>query len=164
MSDATPFESDRPLYERWRSSMTGPAVPPPDMLTLAAYLDGRLDEAAAEPVEAALATDPALLEALLELRRPLTPENPSPALIAHAQAVVENGQAPVVVPFRGRAHRAGPIGAWAAWGAVAASLVVVSLVGFDLGIRTEQAISGPVGTELSNDLFYQSSLQDDGIG
>jgi hypothetical protein len=161
MPELTPFEPNRPLFERWRSSTIAPVVPEPDMLTLAAYLDSRLDETAAESVEAALATNPDLLDALLELKQPLELESPSRNLIEQAQALVPVAQAPVVVSFR-RQNRA--IGAWAAWAAVAASLVVVSLVGFDVGVRTEQAISGPAGSETSNDLFFQSSGSDDGIG
>lgn len=166
MSDDAPLQLNRPLYERWRSTSRAAAVAAPNALVLAAYLDGRLSEAEAEGVEAALATDPQLLDAFLDLKRPIVPEIPSTALIREAQAAVP--ATAVIMPFKspkvgGRTgnSRTNP---WAAWGAVAASLVLVSLVGFDLGIQTERAISWPVGSEMSNDVFYQSATMDDGIG
>ena len=165
MSDDAPFEPDRPLFEQWRSQSAGASIEPPDMLTLAAYLEGRLDEAAAEAVEAALAADSALLDMVLELKQPVEPETVPPAVLVRAQALV--GVSSNVVPLRPAARR-DRVGPWAAWGAVAASLVLVSTVGFNLGISTEQDFGGTVGvaasSEATNDLFYQSSPTDDGLG
>ncbi len=165
MSDDAPFEPDRLLFEQWRSHPAGAAIEPPDMLTLAAYLEGRLDEGAAQAVEAALAADAMLLDLVLELRQPIEPESVPPAVLVRAQALV--GTSSNIVPLRREARR-DRLGPWAAWGAVAASLVLVSMVGFNLGISTEQDFGGTVGvaaaSETSNDLFYQSSPTDDGLG
>ncbi len=61
-----------------------------DPLTLAAYLDGRLDEAAAADLEARLAGDPQLLGEFLALKAALAaPLEAAPApLVARAQALV----------------------------------------------------------------------------
>src|SRR5579859_6247623 len=146
MMDDPPFEPDPSLVARWRaaggvqpveSEAAGPAATAPDALTLAAYAEGRLDAAEAERVEAALAADPELLDTLLALRLPPATETPSAALIRSAQALVSAPSAadPVVVPFGRRPAREVPpprLKAWLAWGAVAASLLLVSLAGFDL--------------------------------
>ena len=165
MSDDAPFEPDRQLFEQWRSHSAGAAVERPDMLTLAAYLEGRLDEDAAEAVEAALAADSALLDQVLDLRQPIEPESPPPAVLVRAQALV--GTSSNIVPLR-RAARSPRVAPWAAWGAVAASLVLVSMVGFNLGISTEQDFGGTAGvassSEALGDLFYQSNPSDDGVG
>ncbi|HVJ54485.1 MAG TPA: hypothetical protein VM689_18635 [Aliidongia sp.] len=162
MTDETPFEPDRTLYERWRSLPSAPAAAPPDAMTLAAYLDGRLDESGSAAIEAALAADPKLLDLLLDLRRPMAAEPAPGGIVARAQALVDALPAKVV-PFRPR--RTNGMSALMAWGAMAASLVLVSLVGFDLGVRTEQSLSAPgTASESPTDLFYQSGTLDDGIG
>jgi hypothetical protein len=162
MTDETPFEPDRTLFERWRSLPSAPAAAPPDTMTLAAYLDGRLDESGSAAIEAALAADPKLLDALLDLRQPLAAEPVPDGFVARARALVDAPPAKVV-PFRPR--RTSGMSALAAWGAMAAGLVLVSLVGFDLGVRTEQSFSTPgLASESPTDLFYQPSTLDDGIG
>jgi plasmid stabilization system protein ParE len=175
MMDDPPFEPDRALFERWRGTAepmaTGPTAPP-DALLLAAYAEGRLTGADAERVEAALAADPELLDTLLALRLPPETATPSAALIRSAQALVTAG--PVVVPFTRRNTAAGRtpgrVNAWLAWGAVAASLLLVSMVGFDLGMRTGHVVGGPgtnaatAGDDSPNDLLDLSNLAGDDIG
>jgi anti-sigma factor RsiW len=160
MMEDPPFEPDKALAARWRAAAA--SAPAPDMLTLAAYAEGRLDEAAAEAVEAALAADPELLDTYLALRAPAETEAASAALIRSAQALVRTE--PVVVPFPTR-KPAAPVKAWLAWGAVAASLLLVSVAGFNLGMATvprTDAVS--TSDESPSDLLDLSSLAGDDIG
>jgi len=161
MNDDAPFQPDQTLYERWRSHESVPAVAELDPMLLAAYLDGRLDEAQAAMLEQLLAADPAALDDLLACE-PVTPEIPSAAFIARAQTLVGGA---AILPF---APRPAPprrmVTAWAAWGAVAASLVLISLVGFSLGMQTERNFNGSTGVGTSIDILDQSSGLGDGIG
>jgi len=163
MNDDAPFQPDRTLYERLRSHESVPAKSPLDLdpMLLAAYLEGRLGEAEAAPIEAILAADPAALDDLIAYD-PVTPEIPSAAFITKAQALVGGA---TILPF---APRPAPprrlVTAWAAWGAVAASLVLISLVGFSLGMQTERNFNGSTGIGTSIDILDQSSGLGDGIG
>ena len=163
MNDDAPFQPDRTLYERLRSHESQPAesLLELDPMLLAAYLDGRLGEDEAAPLEALLAADPTALDDLIACD-PVTPEIPSAAFIAKAQALVGGA---TVLPFTPRS--APPrrlVAAWAAWGAVAASLVLISLVGFSLGMQTERNFNGSTGLGTSIDILDQSSGLGDGIG
>lgn len=162
MNDDAPFQPDRTLYERWRSHESVPAeLTELDPMLLAAYLDGRLDEDQAATLEQLLAADPAALDDLLACA-PVTPEIPSAAFIARAQALVGSA---AILPFALRPARPRRmVTAWAAWGAVAASLVLISLVGFSLGMQTERNFNGSTGVGTSIDILDQSSGLGDGIG
>ena len=111
----------------------------PNPLMLAAYLDGTLDEAGRETVEAWMAATPEALELMIAARAELgqapgaAPEN----LVSRAQGLV---RAPLRVSVGLGAWLRGLIGfepeAWRplAWaGVTAALLVVVSAGGFELG-------------------------------
>lgn len=165
-----PFDGDPALARRWLD--TAAALPAPetaDALTLAAYAEGRLDDAAAEAVEAALAADPALLDTLLALRQPAATAIPSIALIRSAQALVApTGQASIL-PFRRNitAHSHSPIArarGWLAWGTVAAGLMIVSMAGFNLGIHTAEAFNPPAVADMTSDLLDPSGLAGDDSG
>lgn len=88
--DKTKTAEGAALWRRF-SEGRGPAetVETPDAMTLAAYLDGTLDETQAARVEAQLAADPALLDEVLELHRSLgtTPAGAPASVIARAQAL-----------------------------------------------------------------------------
>jgi len=161
MNDDAPFQPDQTLYERWRSHESVPAVAELDPMLLAAYLDGRLDEAQAAMLEQLLAADPAALDDLLACE-PVTPEIPSAAFIARAQTLVGGAAILPVAPRPAPPRRM--VTAWAAWGAVAASLVLISLVGFSLGMQTERNFNGSTGVGTSIDILDQSSGLGDGIG
>ena len=66
--------------ELWRSLASQPAVAPAAVseMELAAWLEGRLTEEAAGPVEAAVAADPALRRAVLDLADILGKPLPAP--------------------------------------------------------------------------------------
>jgi anti-sigma factor RsiW len=171
-----PFDRDPALARRWLDAAAAlPAPDTPDALTLAAYAEGRLDDAAAAAVEAALAADPALLDALLTLRQPAETTIPSAALIQSAQALVgmaagdSGGGQAAILPFRRNAtdQRRPAIGStrrWLAWGAVAAGLMIVSTAGFNLGMSTAEAFNPPAATDLTGDLLDPSGLAGDDSG
>jgi hypothetical protein len=165
MNDDAPFQPDRTLYERWRSRESDPADAPAsalDPMLLAAYLEGRLGEDEAAALERQLALDPDALDDLVAWT-PVAPEIPSAAFIAAAQGLVGGA---TILPFAPRPAAAPRrvVTAWAAWGAVAASLVLISLVGFNLGMQTERNFNDVTGVGTSIDILDQSSGLGDGIG
>ena len=104
------------LWRRWRGLAAQDEAAPeaPDPLQLAAYAEGRLDERGGEAIESWLAANPEAVED-----------------IAAARAVAAREAA--VVPFR---RPAMPVRNWRsamAWGGIAASLLAVSVLGFQLG-------------------------------
>lgn len=119
--------------EPWRAAVGTPGQPEASML--AAYLEGRLDEAAAEAVEAWLATDPEALDSVLAARAALgeTPAAAPRHLIARAQGAVRrrgiHGATGADSVFGGFAGLLRP----AAWAGMAAALLLVSVSGFELG-------------------------------
>ena len=106
------------------------APSPPDPMTLAAYLDGRLEGSEREALEARLAADEGLLDELLALRD-LEPSDPPTNLILRAQGLVREAPRPAAAAPR-RAWFAGllqPLG----WAGTAAALALVCALSFELG-------------------------------
>jgi anti-sigma factor RsiW len=147
--------SDKDLWRMYRSARRPERPERPDPVLLAAYLDGALDDEAAEPVELWLAGDSSAAEELAVLRSGLeaggaaeVPER----VIARAQAIVHAPAAPAREPARGSLD-------WftwpkaASWAAVAALAVVVSGAGFELGGDH----GGDIMTLLSGDLGTPSA-------
>ncbi len=135
------------LWRRWREAQaTGDAAPEPDPLTLAAYAENRLGRSGVDPefdnqvgaVEAWLGTRPDAFDDVAAARRREAAAAVSDAVILLAQALVaEPGQG--VVAFRPRRAT------WrvaAAWGGIAASLLVASLVGYSAGAEDWLALGG----------------------
>lgn len=150
------------LWRRWRAlTVTGTEdrAPAPEPLLLAAYAEGRLDEAAAAPVELWLAAHPeALAETLADLAaaraRPEADAAPE-AVIARAAALVAAAD-PKVVAFRRPPTRG--LRNWrslAAWSGIAACLLATSLIGFELGSDTYVNLTGNQSPAASafHDLF-----------
>ncbi len=141
----------------WRE--TAPRPEAPDSLTLAAYLDGTLDAAALERVEAWMAASPEALDLMISARsaQVAAPEAAPDGLVSRAQGLVR---------ARPRAARAG-LGTWlsgliefqveawrpVAWAGVTAALLVVSTGGFELG-RLGALHLAPVQTAASDDLGF----------
>jgi anti-sigma factor RsiW len=147
------------LWRHWRRAMlnaAGEAAPAPDPLLLAAYAEHRLGETEAEEVEAWLALHPEALADVLAARdsevRPPSGQAPE-AVLLRAMGLVP-GLAATVVPFR-RTVRPAPVWRVAvARVAVAASLLVVSLIGFTLGTDAYTSLlNGGQSAALSQDLF-----------
>jgi hypothetical protein len=137
---------DRAERALWRRFYTpgGTKAPAPDVLALAAYAEGGLSEAAAEPIEHWLASHPELLnDALADLAAAhgLTPASiyvPDEAIIANACALLSDDATGKIVPFRRNAS------SWRtalAWSSIAASLMVASLGGFAMGSDAYQNLS-----------------------
>ncbi len=124
----------------WRATIApGSAEEAADPLMLAAYLDGTLDEAGREAIEAWMAATPEALGSMIAAREALAAEPPGPApvsLVSRAQGLV---RAPLRVSAGLGAWLRGLIGfepeAWRplAWAGVTAALLVVSAGGFELG-------------------------------
>ncbi len=143
--------------EGWHAATAAPDAP--DSMTLAAYLDGTLDEAALERVEAWMAASPEALEQVISARsaQAAAPEAAPDGLMSRAQGLV---RAPP------RAAGAG-LGAWlsaliafqveawrpVAWAGVTAALLVVSTGGFELG-RLGALHMARIQTASSDDLGF----------
>jgi len=143
------------LWRRFRalegeSPLRGKELPG-EALTLAAYAEGRLGDAAAERVEAWLAANP---EAVGDLA-PAAPGEATQAVLDRAMALVAapDDADSRVVSFR---RRRGATPGWrlfAARAAVAASLLVTGLAGFAMGSNVYSSISGD--GDSSGELFDQ---------
>ncbi len=148
------------LWRRFRvlesAALPLPEAGEPAALELAAYAEGRLDETAAERVEAWLAVHPERLDDLAAARS-AGDEIVPPEVIDRAAALV-SGDPPgaQIVPFRRR-----PV-VHAAWrmhvarAAVAACLVLTGLVGFTLGAGAYGNLF-PSSESVSGDLLDQPS-------
>jgi len=144
------------LWRQWRRAMLnarGGAAPAPDPLLLAAYAEHRLGEMAAAELEAWLALNPEALADVRAAGEAATPVEPPEAVLVRAMRLVP-GTVSTVLPF----HRAArPVPAWRVAGArvaLAASLLVVSLIGFALGTDAyTNLLSGGQSVALSQDLF-----------
>jgi|SRR5579872_7014952 len=128
------------LWRRYRAAALTPdptAAAEPDPGLLAAWLDGRLDEVAAEPVEAWLARNP---DALCLVDVPASGVEPAPLeTIRRARALVSGA-----LPRRTWRENV-------AWAAIAASLVLVGWTGFMAGHASfdrHDEIASAVGGDL----------------
>jgi len=125
----------------WASAVdrfASPAGERLDDLTLAAYLDGRLDEAGRDRVEGLLAADPLALERALAADAAIgATQSLPPALLARAQRLVpesaENHFGFLGRLFGGRDRNGGFRLKPSLLGASLAALALVSVVGFELG-------------------------------
>jgi anti-sigma factor RsiW len=141
----------------------------PDALSLAEFAEDRLDGPEAAAVEALLAADPSLAEdvALASRATEIPPRIGDAALaatIARAAALVPATPEATrhnVLPFRtARPPLSSPaVSSWrlaARWGALAASLALVSWLGFALGSDAYgdlAALDGQTGSRLVDELF-----------
>lgn len=126
-----------------------------DPLELAAWLEGRLDEAAAARIEAALADDPGLLDLAVAARAALDDPAPAPdRLLVRARASF----APTV-SLAGQARQGGGLRAWwrrMEWAAIGASFLIAAAGGFALG----DGIGSNVQASSEFELADSSSLLD----
>jgi hypothetical protein len=159
MTEPMDRAEENALWRHWRTARVnaaGEAVPAPDPLLLAAYAERRLSEAAAEDVEAWLALHPEAIEDVLAAADSNVDEagsQPSAAALARAMALFTDLD-PKVLPFRRAVRPTQPMWRIAvARVAVAASLLVVSLVGFALGTDAYTSLSSDQQSALSQDLF-----------
>ena len=131
------------------------AGPCPDANDLAAWLDGRADQAAAERIESHLAVCPACVQAIGELRQ----LSQGGAMFVPPQVLA---RAKALVPARGRS------GVWlraGRWAAAAAAAAVVSLAGWQAGSATVHArrtVDSQAAAQLSFGLESDDSLLNNG--
>jgi anti-sigma factor RsiW len=131
---------DTGYWRRWRAE--GPPAQPVDALSLAAYAEGRLDEEAAMAVEAWLADHPEALDDVIAARTSAADGAVPETYILRAIGLVAPAGAEVL-PLR--PARAAPQRTWrqtVAWAGIAASLLVTSLGGFELGSNVYAAYAG----------------------
>jgi hypothetical protein len=156
MAEPTGSPEQAALWRRWREAAATagePTAVEPEALTLAAYAEDRLAAEAVEAVEDWLAVNPQIAGDILAARQAATfasataPE----AVIARAAALVGGGSAQIL-RFRRQATRP----SWRnaiAWGAMAASILVASLVGFATGNSTYVTLIDGSGVSLSQELL-----------
>lgn len=120
----------------WRRAVSVPEAP--DALTLAAYLDGALDEAAAEAVETWMALAPEGLDDIRAIRTIIAapPRHAPGSAVARAQAIVRARPRPEAAQggwlrriFAGPSGLLGPT----VWAGAAAAVLLASVSGFELG-------------------------------
>lgn len=156
MAEPTGSPEQAALWRRWceAAAMTGePTAAEPDALTLAAYAEDRLSAEAGEAVEDWLAVNPQVAGDILAARQAtmLASATAPEAVIARAAALVGGGSGQIL-PFRARAARPSWRNA-VAWGAMAASILVASLVGFAMGNSTYATLIDGSSVSLSQELL-----------
>ncbi len=152
MTDDPKLDSDRALYFSWRAAelraaAAGGDVRRPSAMELASYADRTLDDVRKEAVEAAMAGSPHLLREMLALRRGGLPEHASEKFLDRARQLVPS-EAPArrgadivkLAPPRKPRRYGLELGGIVTWGALAASILIVSMLGFNIGMATQQAI------------------------
>jgi anti-sigma factor RsiW len=146
------------LWRRFRAlDRTGTNRDEPTALELAAYAEGRLNEAAARRIEAWLCAHPEALDDVVAAR---TGEEASAsrAVTERAAALVAADPAGAeIIPFR---RKATPSYAWrmhVTRAAVAASLLLTGLVGFTLGSQSYANLFGSTTSITTGGLFDQSN-------
>jgi hypothetical protein len=165
---------DRALWRRWSTmdkakseGLVGEA--PPDALTLAEFAENRLSGPEAVAVEALLAANPLLAEDVAAASRlaeiaPRIGDAALAATIARAAALVPARSAAAsrdradknILPFRAARPSARPWPMAARWGALAASLALVSWLGFALGSDAYgdlASLDGQAGSRLADELL-----------
>lgn len=138
MSDLPEIEAGRELWRRLarRPVQTGQTV---DAGDLAAWLEGRLDERASAPIEAALLADPQLLETAIAARGVLDDAAEDASRLAvRARAIVP-------APRRVRQTNTGWLAGLFAprglqWAAIGAAMLIAGVGGFSLGDNVAQEI------------------------
>jgi anti-sigma factor RsiW len=147
MTDKGAGARDRRLWQRWQALGEQSRVAEPDAMLLAAYAEGRLSEAEAEPVEAWLAVTPEALSDVIAARSAYQhpPRQAHERILDKASDLVP-GMAPAtaeILPFQPKAQPRLPRWRTAlAWSSIAASLLCASLAGFSMGSDAYMNLSG----------------------
>jgi hypothetical protein len=155
MAEPTGSPEQAALWRRWceaAATAGEPTAAEPDALTLAAYAEDRLSAEGVEAVEDWLALNPQVAGDILAARRAETPASAAApeAVIARAAALVGGGAQ--ILPFRAQTARP----SWRnaiAWGAMAASILIASLVGFAMGNNTYATLIDGSSVSLSQELL-----------
>lgn len=128
------------LWQRWRLLARAPAGEPPDALMLAAYAEGRLGPTEMEAVEEWLCADADLAADIAIARSAMVGASPAveESVVARAAALVPAEDGRVVVLRRPSTGWPGVV----RWSAMAASILLASVVGFALGNDTYVSLAG----------------------
>ena len=149
------------LWQRFRAldRTTAPSAAADDerwALELAAYAESRLDEAAAERIEAWLMAHPEALDDFVAARAGIETSAAHSVMERAMALVADETDRARVIPFR---RPAAPSYGWrvhAVRVAVAASLVLTGLVGFTLGTESYSNVFGSTDS-ITRGLFDQSN-------
>jgi len=157
MAEPVDSPDDKALWQRWRRLAPAAAGEPPDALTLAAYVEGRLGPAEIEAVEDWLSADPDLATDLAIARQATfgSLHEAADGVIARASALVRPESAQIVMMrptvrlsrWRGMAR----------WSAMAASILIVSAIGFALGNDAYMSLAGTQPAAFGQELLDPSS-------
>lgn len=157
MSDPFTKDEGKALWQQAMAlAQPAPAMPSVSALDLAAWLDGRADQALAARVESALLADPALLEMALAV-----PDAALDADAAASERVFVRARA-LVAPkvVKSAARSGGWLGGFARWRRTAEwAMVGVSLM---VAVATGLWIGGDVGDSLAAQTASLSLFGDDG--
>jgi len=145
MTDKGVGAEERRLWQRWRALGEESPVAEPDAMLLAAYAEGRLSEADAEPVEAWLAELPDALSDVVAARTADQSRLVDERILDKAGGLVPGPatRSAKVLPFPPRRPQRLPQWRTAlTWSSIAASLLCASLVGFSMGSDAYANLSG----------------------
>jgi hypothetical protein len=166
MAEPQNGSEEEALWRRWRSAAGQGSLVEPDPLLLAAYAEDRLAPPEIDAVEEWLAAHPAAVDDLRAARHAAAADLPDspPAVVGRATALVHHGDAQFLA-FRRPAPR------WrtaAAWGCMAASMVLASIAGFNLGSDVYVDLAGGTAATVSQELldpggFFNSADEDSAI-
>jgi anti-sigma factor RsiW len=145
MTDKGAEARDRQLWRRWQALGDDSRVVEPDALLLAAYAEGRLSEADAQPVEAWLAATPEAMSDVIAART--TYQRPPRMVFEHvlgrAHELVPGDTTPESAEILAFQPKRRPQWRTAiAWSSIAASLLCASLVGFSMGSDAYANLTG----------------------
>ena len=134
-------EDDQQLWRRFADAQGSPPTSSPvegegEELLLAAWIDGRLEGAEREAVEARLSGDPELLDLAVSAARSRNLSAPWPKR-------AESRAAALIAPARP---------GWRLVAAAAAAVVVVALGGFEMGRTGSELLSADPETDLAAEL------------
>ena len=157
MAEPVDSPNDKALWQRWRTLAPAAAGEPPDALTLAAYVEGRLGPTELEAVEDWLSADPDLAADMAIARRAAfgSLHETADSVIARASALLPPESAQVLI-MRPTAR----LSRWrgmARWSAMAASILVVSAIGFALGNDAYMSLAGTQPAAFGQELLDPSS-------
>jgi anti-sigma factor RsiW len=150
------------LWRRARNGLGPQGVASPDALTIAAYVDGTLDSAARDQVEAWMASSPEALDLVIAARSASAkPTPPAPArLVARACRLV--GGRPAVAD-----SATGGVWAWLAgltqpsvWAAATAAMLLAAVVSFEVGREATVTLASAAPTQADDSVDIVPSADD----
>ncbi len=147
MNEHTPNPEDLALWNRCKKPLSR-ELPIEDLMDLAAFLDGMLDEAGRARVESAMAENPSVLSAVCDVRETLADRSGerSPAVAGRigTDPDGEGGRWTITTCVR--------------WGSAVAALIAVAFVGYYSGALSASEAQVAISAELSPDVARAMSF------